>query len=126
MAAPSQDGQPWQQLSMACWSCVLLGSYFLIKNLGSSIFLHLKQGSNPEFSGKSPDVVFFRENFGFFLYSLKNKGEKPLSPRIVALVRSILLSSAELLSAKWANLKDTFSPISFESPSSLEMLKNCR
>lgn len=126
MAAAPQDDQPWQQLTLACWSRVLCRSYFLIKNLGSSILLHLKKISDREFSGKSPDVVFCGKNFGSFLYSLKIKEKKPYHWEQWHLSAPFcrLLNSAELLSAKWANLKDTFSPISFKNLVSLDMLKN--
>lgn len=117
-----------QQISKAGWGCALCRSYLLIKNEGSWILLCFKQISDPEFSGKFPDVVFCGKNFGSFLCSLKIKEEKNLAPGIIAFVSSIygLLSSAELMAAKWANLKDTFSLVAFKKAMSLDILKNHR
>jgi len=116
-----------QQLSVACWGCALCRSYLLIKNVGSCILLCFKQISTLNFPA-NPQIWSLWEKFGVLLVFIKNKREKSFAPGIIAFVSSLfrLLSSAELMSAKWANLKDPFSLTSFKNTVSLGLLKNHR
>lgn len=73
----------------------------------------------------NPQMCLLWKKSRVLLVFIKNRREKNLAPGIIAFVSSIyrLLSSAELMSAKWANLKDPFSLISFKNPMLLAYLK---
>lgn len=114
-----------QQLCMVCWSCCLCRFYFLIKNEGRSIFSSGLIKSVTLSSLANPQMCLLWKKSRVLLVFIKNRREKNLAPGIIAFVSSIyrLLSSAELMSAKWANLKDPFSLISFKNPMLLAYLK---